>query len=74
MARGIQAAGMVRYSGMNSSNEDKAEGAVKQAVGKVKEVVGNAVGNPRVEAEGTAEKTEGKVQSKVGDVKKVFEK
>ena len=59
---------------MNSSTEDKGEGVVKEAVGKVKEVAGKAVGNPKVEAEGAAEKAEGKVQQKVGDVKKVFDK
>ncbi len=59
---------------MDSSSEDKAEGAVKRAVGTVKEKTGQAVGNPDLEARGTIEKTEGKVQQKVGDVKKVFDK
>ncbi len=59
---------------MNTSDEDKGEGLVKSGIGKVKEVAGKAVGNPEVEAEGTAEKTEGKVQQKVGEIKKVFGK
>ncbi len=58
---------------MNSSTHDKAEGAVKEAVGTVKQKTGEAVGNPDLEARGTAEKAEGKVQQKVGDVKKVFD-
>ena len=59
---------------MNTSNEDKGEGLVKSGIGKVKEVAGRVVGDPEVEAEGTAEKTEGKVQQKVGEIKKVFGK
>ena len=59
---------------MKSSSRDKAEGRAREATGKVKEMAGRAVGNPNLEARGTAEKTEGKVQKKVGDVKKVFGK
>jgi uncharacterized protein YjbJ (UPF0337 family) len=58
---------------MNSSTHDKAEGTMKEAVGKVKEKTGELVGNPDLRDRGTAEKVEGKVQNKVGDVKKVFE-
>jgi uncharacterized protein YjbJ (UPF0337 family) len=58
---------------MNSSNQDKAEGTVKEATGAVKEKTGELVGNPNLQDKGTAEKVEGKVQQKVGDVKKVFE-
>ena len=58
---------------MNSSNQDKAEGAVREATGAVKEKTGELVGNPNLQDKGTAEKVEGKVQQKVGDVKKVFE-
>lgn len=59
---------------MNSGNEDKAEGKVKEAIGTVKEKTGEAVGNRDLQARGEAQKAEGKVQDKVGDVKKVFEK
>ena len=58
---------------MNSSNQDKAEGTLKEAIGSVKEKTGELVGNPDLRDRGTAEKVEGKVQNKVGDVKKVFE-
>lgn len=58
---------------MNSSTEDKVEGAAKEAVGTVKEKTGSVLGNPNLQDKGTAEKVEGKVQQKVGDVKKVFE-
>jgi uncharacterized protein YjbJ (UPF0337 family) len=63
-----------RSKSMNSSNQDKAEGTGKKAMGSVKEKVGEAIGNPDLRDRGTAEKIEGKVQNKVGDVKKVFEK
>ncbi|MEO7168491.1 MAG: CsbD family protein [Spartobacteria bacterium] len=59
---------------MNSSNEDKAKGTAKEAIGAVKEKTGEIIGNPDLQDRGTAEKVEGKVQQKVGDVKKVFEK
>ncbi|MDX9710157.1 MAG: CsbD family protein [Trichloromonas sp.] len=57
---------------MKSGNRDKAEGALQEMKGKVKEVAGRITDNPKLEAEGTAEKLSGKVQGKVGDVKKVF--
>jgi uncharacterized protein YjbJ (UPF0337 family) len=59
---------------MNSSTHDKAEGRTKEAVGKVKEETGKAIGNRDLQDRGTAEKVGGKVERKVGDVKKVFGK
>jgi uncharacterized protein YjbJ (UPF0337 family) len=59
---------------MDSSTHDKAEGTAKEAVGKVKEKTGKAIGNQDLEDRGTAEKVGGKVERKVGDVKKVFGK
>ena len=58
---------------MKSSTEDKTEGTAREAIGKVKEKTGQAIGNPNLQDKGTAEKVEGKVQKKVGDIKKVFE-
>ena len=57
---------------MKSSTQDKVEGTAKNIAGRVKEVTGKAVGNPRLQADGRAEKIEGQVQKKVGDIKKVF--
>lgn len=57
---------------MKSSSQDKAEGSGKQLKGEIKQAAGRAVGNPRMESEGTADKASGKTQKKVGDVKKVF--
>ena len=59
---------------MRSSTHDKAKGTAREAVGKVKEETGKAIGNPNLQDRGTAEKVGGKVQRKVGDIKKVFEK
>jgi uncharacterized protein YjbJ (UPF0337 family) len=59
---------------MKDSTKDKVQGSVHELKGKVKEEVGRATNNPRLEDEGTDEKVAGKVQKKVGDVEKVFEK
>ena len=59
---------------MDSSTHDKVEGTAKEAVGKVKEKTGKAIGNQDLQDRGTAEKVGGKVERKVGDVKKVFGK
>jgi uncharacterized protein YjbJ (UPF0337 family) len=59
---------------MNSSTKDKVKGTANEAVGKVKEEAGKAIGNPNLRDRGTAEKFAGKVERKVGDVKKVFGK
>jgi len=59
---------------MKSSGTDKTEGKLHEAKGKVKEVIGKAVGNPNLQVEGKNEHAAGKVQEKRGDVKKVFGK
>ncbi|PTN36326.1 CsbD family protein [Desulfonatronum sp. SC1] len=59
---------------MKSSTRDEAEGKMHQAKGKVKEVIGKAVNNPDMEAEGNVEKLGGVVQEKVGDVKRAVGK
>jgi uncharacterized protein YjbJ (UPF0337 family) len=59
---------------MNSSTRDKIKGTAKEGVGKIKEEMGEAIGNPNLRDRGTAEKVAGKVERKIGDVKKVFGK
>ena len=59
---------------MSSSTHDKTKGTAKEAIGKVKEKTGKAIGNPDLQDRGTTEKVAGKIQRKVGDVKKVFGK
>jgi uncharacterized protein YjbJ (UPF0337 family) len=50
-------------------NKDRVEGSAKQAKGALKEAVGKATGNRRMQAKGVADKAEGKVQNAVGGVK-----
>jgi uncharacterized protein YjbJ (UPF0337 family) len=59
---------------MKASSDNQAKGTLHEAKGKVKEKVGQATGNPRMEAEGKDENLAGKVQKKVGQVQRVFEK
>lgn len=50
-------------------HKDQVEGAAKDVAGSVKEAVGKATGNERLQAEGTADKVSGKVQKGVGNLK-----
>lgn len=59
---------------MKSSTQDNAEGKWHKVKGKIKQVVGKAVGNRNLEAEGKAENFDGKVQEKIGEIKEVVEK
>ena len=59
---------------MKPSTKDNAEGKMHQVKGKVKETVGNVVGNKDLEAEGKVENLHGKVQEKIGQVEKVVGK
>ena len=59
---------------MTSSTHDEIKGKLHEAVGTVKEKIGQVTNNPDLEAEGTAERIDGTVQDKVGQIKKVFEK
>ena len=59
---------------MDSSTHNKVEGTAKEAVGKVKEKTGKAIGDQDLQDRGTAENVGGKVERKICDVKKVFGK
>ena len=50
-------------------DKNRVVGSAKVVKGKVKEAVGRAVGDARLEAEGTADKIAGKVQNAVGGLK-----
>lgn len=52
-----------------SSTTDKIKGTANEVAGSVKKVVGKAVGNTKLEAEGIGQKAKGKVQVAVGDAK-----
>lgn len=51
------------------ANEDQVRGKAKDIGGKVKEEVGDAVGNDKMKRDGQADQVEGKAQKKVGDAK-----
>jgi uncharacterized protein YjbJ (UPF0337 family) len=57
---------------MKSSTHDKAEGTAKIIEGQVKEVTGNAIGNPRLQAAGKAEKSEGKALKTIANIEKAL--
>ena len=50
-------------------DKDRVEGAVKKVKGSVKESVGKAVGDAKLQGEGKADKVEGKIQNAVGGLK-----
>ena len=50
-------------------NKDNIMGAADQAKGAVKEAVGKAIGDQKMQAEGTITKLTGKVESAVGGAK-----
>ncbi|MDP2138590.1 MAG: CsbD family protein [Candidatus Didemnitutus sp.] len=55
---------------MKSSTQDKVKGTAKTIAGKVKEVTGNVLGNPRLQIAGKMEQFEGQTQKKIGQFKK----
>lgn len=52
--------------------KDRVAGSAKVVKGKVKEAVGKAIGDAKLEAEGKADTIEGKVQNAVGGLKDVL--
>ncbi len=50
-------------------DKDRIVGSGKQINGAVKQVVGKAVGDVKLESEGKADKIEGKVQNAIGGLK-----
>ena len=50
-------------------DKDRIKGSAQQAKGKVKEVVGKATGDKKLEGEGKADKIGGKVRNAVGSMK-----
>ncbi len=55
---------------MSIINKDEIKGKIKEATGTVKDKVGEATGNRRLEAEGEAENAEGHAQDAWGGVKR----
>jgi len=50
-------------------DKDRVIGSAKQIKGTVKQVVGKAVGDTKLETEGKADKIEGQVQNTIGGIK-----
>ena len=50
-------------------DKERVKGGLKKTTGKIKEKVGQLVGDRHTEAEGLAEQAEGRVRSAVGHVK-----
>ncbi|MBS9720148.1 CsbD family protein [Tianweitania sp. BSSL-BM11] len=51
------------------STSDKISGLTNEAIGNVKQGVGKAVGNEKLQAEGAAQELKGETQQAVGDAK-----
>jgi uncharacterized protein YjbJ (UPF0337 family) len=51
---------------MKQSTKNRAKGNYHELKGKVKQKVGEATNNPRLQAEGIGEKLAGKIQKKIG--------
>jgi uncharacterized protein YjbJ (UPF0337 family) len=50
-------------------DKDRVVGSAKEIKGTVKQTVGKAVGDTKLESEGNADKIEGKVQNAIGGFK-----
>ena len=55
-------------------DKDRVAGSAKQVKGSIKQAVGKAVGDAKLESEGKADQIEGKVQNVVGGIKDVLKK
>lgn len=53
-------------------NKDQIKGAADQATGAVKEAVGKAIGDKKMQADGTVDKVTGKLESAVGGAKQTI--
>jgi uncharacterized protein YjbJ (UPF0337 family) len=59
---------------MKRSTKDTAKGKLHKVKGRVKQMVGRATKNRRLEVEGLVEKTGGRIQEKIGRAEKVLGK
>jgi len=50
-------------------DKDRIAGSAKEIKGSIKEAVGKAVGDTKLQSEGKADHAEGKIQNAVGDLK-----
>jgi uncharacterized protein YjbJ (UPF0337 family) len=57
---------------MNQSTKDELQGKAHELKGAVKEMAGQVINKPELEAEGQGEKLAGTIQKKIGQVEKVL--
>jgi uncharacterized protein YjbJ (UPF0337 family) len=50
-------------------DRDRTKGSMKNMKGRLKEGLGKALGDSKMEAEGKMDKTEGKIQNTIGGIK-----
>jgi uncharacterized protein YjbJ (UPF0337 family) len=55
-------------------DKDRIAGAAKEIKGSVKETIGTAVGDAKLQSDGRADKVEGKVQNAIGGLKDALKK
>jgi uncharacterized protein YjbJ (UPF0337 family) len=53
----------------NPVDKDRLKGSAEQVKGKVKEVVGKATGDSKLQSEGKVDQVKGKVQNAIGGIK-----
>ncbi|MFN4154875.1 MAG: CsbD family protein [Paracoccaceae bacterium] len=56
------------------STSDKIKGTANEAVGNVKQAVGKATDNPKLQAEGFVQERKGEAQKAVGETKEAVKK
>ena len=52
-------------------NKDRIQGSAEQAKGKIKETVGKATGDAKLQSEGKTDQIAGKTQNAIGGIKDV---
>ena len=55
-------------------DKDRIAGAAKELKGSIKETLGKAVGDAKLQSDGKADKVEGKVQNAIGGLKDALKK
>ncbi len=55
-------------------NKDRIVGAAKEIKGSVKETIGKAVGDAKLQSDGKVDKVDGKIQNAVGGLKDALKK
>ena len=55
-------------------NKDRIAGAAKEIKGSLKETIGKAVGDAKLQSDGKADKIEGKIQNAIGGLNDALKK